>query len=92
MNPLNEQIGGSHYKDYRIQPIEYAIANNLSFPEGSIVKYVTRWKSKGGVEDLKKARHLLDILIMLEEQPEEEKQKGVTWKEIENETDEEIKR
>ncbi len=62
-NPLDTQIGGSHYKDLKIQPIEYTLANDLGYVEGAVVKYVTRWKDKGGVDDLKKARHLLDILI-----------------------------
>lgn len=57
------QEGGSHYKDCAIQPIEFIFANNIGFAEGNVVKYVTRWKSKGGVGDLKKARHYLDLLI-----------------------------
>jgi hypothetical protein len=56
------QVGGSHYQS-PIQPIDYIAANELGFKEGNIVKYVTRWKRKGGVEDLKKARHYLDLLI-----------------------------
>lgn len=66
MNALEVQIGGSHYKDKAIQPIEYIHANGLGFCEGNVVKYVTRWKEKGGVADLEKARHYLDILIQLE--------------------------
>lgn len=61
------QVGGSHYKDMPIQPIEYILANKLPFIEGAVVKYVSRWRSKGGVEDLKKARHMLAILIESEE-------------------------
>lgn len=57
------QVGGSHYKDKAIQPIEYIMANNCGFVEGNVIKYVTRWKDKGGVDDLKKARHYLDMLI-----------------------------
>jgi hypothetical protein len=57
------QIGGSHYRDMVIQPVEYVLANGLGFVEGCVVKYVSRWKSKGGVEDLRKARHFLDLLI-----------------------------
>ena len=45
------------------QPIEYILANDLGFVEGAVVKYVSRWQSKGGVEDLQKARHLLSMLI-----------------------------
>ena len=66
MSALDVQIGGSHYKDKAIQPVEYIHANGLGFCEGNVVKYVTRWKEKGGVADLEKARHYLDILIQLE--------------------------
>ena len=62
---LNRQEGGSHYKDMAIQPMEYAVKNGLGLAEGNVVKYVSRWKSKGGIEDLKKARHCLDLLIEL---------------------------
>lgn len=60
---LDVQVGGGHYKDLAIQPVEYILANKLPFVEGCVVKYVTRWKAKGGVEDLRKARHFLDLLI-----------------------------
>ena len=63
---LTEQQGGSHYKSLKIQPIEYIHANGIPFAEGSVIKYVTRWRDKGGIEDLKKARHFLDLLIELE--------------------------
>ena len=59
----DSQVGGSHYKDMLIQPLEYIIANKLSFCEGNVVKYVSRWKNKNGIEDLRKARHYLDMLI-----------------------------
>ena len=64
---LSIQIAGSHYKNLAIQPIEYIIANNIPYPEGNIIKYCTRWRSKNGIDDLKKARHYLDILIESEE-------------------------
>jgi len=66
MSPWKKQIGGEHYKKYAIQPTEYAEKNNLSFAEGCIVKYVTRWRDKGGVEDLKKIIHYAEILIDIE--------------------------
>lgn len=66
MNSTKHQIGGTHYKDLAIQPVEYIHKNRLGFIEGCVVKYVTRWKQKGGVEDLKKARHFLDLLIDME--------------------------
>jgi hypothetical protein len=60
---LDKQIGGSHYKDMKIQPIDFIIENNLGYAVGNIIKYIVRYKNKNGVEDLKKARHYLDILI-----------------------------
>ena len=58
-----EQVGGDHYKGKPIQPVEYGISNDLGFVEGNVVKYVTRWKDKGGLDDLRKARHYLDLYI-----------------------------
>jgi len=63
---LTKQVAGNHYKDLKIQPIEYIHANNLPFAEGSVVKYVSRWRSKGGIKDLEKAKHFIELLIELE--------------------------
>lgn len=63
---IERQEGGGHYKSMKIQPFEYNHANGIPFAEGCIIKYVSRWKSKGGIEDLKKARHFLDLLIEAE--------------------------
>lgn len=52
-----------HYTDRPIQPIDYILANNLNFCEGNVVKYVTRWRDKGGIEDLRKAIDYLNYLI-----------------------------
>ncbi len=60
---LEVQEGGSHYKQMAIQPIQYIMANNIGYIEGNVIKYVSRHKNKNGIEDLKKARHYLDILI-----------------------------
>lgn len=70
INALEKQEGGNHYKGYSIQPIEYIHANNIPFAEGSVVKYVTRWRDKNGVADLKKAIHFLELLIELESRNE----------------------
>jgi len=59
----NKQVGGNHYDRMKIQPITFIVDNDIPFIEGNIIKYVCRWKDKGGVEDLKKAKHYLDILI-----------------------------
>lgn len=57
------QHGGNHYKKLKIQPVEYIMANSIPYMEGNVIKYVSRWKDKGGIEDLKKAKHYLEILI-----------------------------
>ena len=66
LSALDVQEGGAHYKGRAIQPIEYIHANNIPFAEGCAIKYLTRWRSKGGVEDLKKAKHFIELLIELE--------------------------
>lgn len=63
---LAAQVGGSHYRQMAIQPIEYIHANGIPFAEGNIIKYVSRWRSKNGIADLEKARHFIDLLIELE--------------------------
>lgn len=65
-SPLATQVAGSHYKDLKIQPIEYIHANSIPFAEGNVIKYVTRWKVKGGLRDLEKAKHFIELLIELE--------------------------
>jgi len=65
-NPLDVQIGGGHYKDFAIQPVEFIHANNVPFIEGNCIKYLMRWREKGGVKDLEKVKHYIDLLIELE--------------------------
>mgnify|MGYP001451555630 FL=1 len=62
----DKQVGGSHYQ-LPIQPIEYILANGLGYCEANVVKYVSRWRNKGGIQDLKKAIHYLEMLIEQEE-------------------------
>lgn len=62
----SQQIGGEHYKLKVIQPWDYISANGLGYLEGCVVKYVSRFREKGGLEDLQKARHYLAKLIELE--------------------------
>ena len=66
MSALDKQVSGDHYKSLKIQPIEFIHANGIPFAEGSVIKYVTRWRDKGGIADLEKAKHFLEILIELE--------------------------
>lgn len=60
---LDKQVGGGHYKDKGIQPIQYIFANNLGFCEANIVKYASRWKEKNGIQDLEKIIHYTELLI-----------------------------
>lgn len=66
MSALDVQVGGGHYKNKAIQPIEYIEANKLGFCEGAIVKYISRWRDKNGFEDLEKIKHYVDLLIEME--------------------------
>lgn len=63
MSAKDKQVGGSHYKNLKIQPVEYIMANGLNYCEGNVIKYVTRYKQKGGIIDLEKAKHYIDLLI-----------------------------
>lgn len=63
---LDEQVAGTHYKKLKIQPVTYIHANNIGFMEGSAIKYLSRWRDKGGVDDLQKAKHFIEMLIELE--------------------------
>jgi hypothetical protein len=65
-NPLAVQVAGDHYKDLPIQPVEFIHANGIGFFEGNVIKYVSRWRAKGGIKDLEKAKHYIDLLIELE--------------------------
>jgi hypothetical protein len=66
VSALNTQVSGDHYKSLKIQPIEFIHANGIPFAEGSVIKYVTRWRDKGGIADLEKAKHFIELLIELE--------------------------
>ena len=65
LSSLDTQVAGSHYQ-MPIQPVEFIHKNGLGFIVGNVVKYVVRYKQKNGIEDLKKARHYLDMLIEME--------------------------
>lgn len=63
---LKEQMGGNHYKGMKIQPVEFIHANNIGYMEGNVIKYITRWQLKNGLEDLNKAKHYIELLIEME--------------------------
>ena len=58
---IDKQVGSDHYKIMKVQPIEYIEANELGFCLGNVVKYITRHKQKGGLEDIEKAIHYLEL-------------------------------
>lgn len=62
-NALAKQEGGSHYKNMKIQPIEFITANNLGFIEGCVVKYICRHAYKNGAEDIRKIIHYCELLL-----------------------------
>ena len=59
----DQQIGGSHYLRYKIQPSEFVIENKLLFPEASVIKYMLRHQDKDGKKDLLKAIHFIEMII-----------------------------
>lgn len=60
---LARQVGGEHYLDLKIQPMEYSMANNLNAAQHTAIKYITRCYSKGCFfENIDKAIHTLELL------------------------------
>lgn len=67
MSALDEQAGGRHYLELPIQPVEFIHKNEIPYIEGNVIKYVTRWREKGGLQDLHKAKHYINLLIEMEQ-------------------------
>lgn len=57
------QVGGSHYNKMKIQPVTFIMANGLSYAQGNVIKYVSRYLHKNGIEDLEKAKQYIDFMI-----------------------------
>lgn len=68
MNALDIQVAGDHYKAMPIQPVEFIHANNIPYCEANAIKYLCRWRKKGGIADLEKAKHYIELLIEMESQ------------------------
>ena len=64
---LESQVGGNHYSSMKIQPIEYTMKNQMNPLQHTVIKYVSRYQAKNGIEDLKKAIHSLELLIQFDE-------------------------
>ena len=67
-SPLDTQIGGDHYTKLAIQPMRYSMENGLDALQHTVIKYVTRFRDKNGIEDLEKAKHCIDMLIEFEKE------------------------
>jgi Protein of unknwon function (DUF3310) len=78
MSASQTQVGGDHYAKMKIQPIHYITENGLGFIEGNVIKYISRWDKKNGIEDLKKARHYIDLLIESEDKKKKKEQERKT--------------
>jgi len=63
----SKQFGGTHYKEMAIEPWDFISANQIGYLDGTAIKYLARWKSKNGIEDLKKAIHFIEKLIEVEQ-------------------------
>ena len=71
MNPStaeSNQVGGNHYQKLKIQPMRYSMENGLDACQHTIIKYVTRFRDKNGIQDLEKAKHTIDLLIQFEKE------------------------
>lgn len=72
MNALDKQVGGNHYKKFKIQPAEFCHVNKIPYLEATAIKYLCRWRDKGGFGDLDKAIHFIELLKELEEREKNE--------------------
>lgn len=66
VSALDKQVSGSHYKDFKIQPVEYIYANNIPFLEANVIKYTSRHRAKNKSADIKKAIHCLELILQME--------------------------
>ena len=77
MSVWKKQIGGNHYRKYKLQPSQFVTENKLLYPEGCVIKYILRHNDKGKKEDLEKAKHFIDMII--ERDYKDEKERQETW-------------
>ena len=77
MSALDRQVGGEHYKNLKIQPAEFAMANNLNYCQVLILRYMMRYRDKNGAEDIDKGIHAFELLRELE-YPEENNSSPLT--------------
>ena len=63
MSVWKKQVGGNHYRKYKMQPSQFVTENKFLYPECCVIKYVVRHQDKGGKQDLEKAKHMIDMII-----------------------------
>lgn len=73
MSVNEKQVGGSHYKSKAIQPWDFIAINGIPYLEGCAIKYLCRWREKGGIADLEKAKHYIDKVIELTKEKDDGK-------------------
>ena len=67
-----------HYANNKIEPIDYIVSNKLDFCEGNVVKYITRYKQKGGIDDLLKCKQYVQFIIDKYDTPQTHNNQGGT--------------
>lgn len=73
---LSVQVAGSHYRQMKIQPVEFIIANDIPFLAANIIKYAARYKNKGGANDIRKIMHYCRLILEFEYDETEEVSKS----------------
>ena len=81
MSVWKKQVGGDHYRKYKLQPSRFVTENKLLYPEGCVIKYVIRHQDKGGKQDLEKAKHMIDMIIERDYEEKKKKEKIESWTE-----------
>jgi hypothetical protein len=66
MSALDKQVQGGHYKDMKIQPVEYIHENGLDYLQGNVIKYISRHKAKNGAFDVRKAIHYCELILQMQ--------------------------
>jgi hypothetical protein len=66
MSALDEQVGGAHYKQMKIQPVEFIVENNIPYCEANVIKYISRHRSKNGEQDVRKAIHYCQLILKMQ--------------------------
>ena len=79
MSAFDKQVGGNHYKEMSMQPFEFIERNGLGYGVGNIIKYLCRFNKKGGIDDLEKAKHYIELMIELENKYKNKNKYTATW-------------